>query len=172
MNNNVLEELKDIFQNVNNWLNFAEIKHGALIALDTTFILGVIASMFEGNVKCLGVVGLIIIVLSLLLSMYSYYPNIKGIKDDWMFCEKKLTPNRNLLFYRDIYKLSNEEYLKKLYKDYYDIEITKYSKQELDYAEEIVVNSRITMKKYFLFKISLIVCVIGIIVLIASLFIK
>ena len=40
----VLEDLKEIFQNINNWLTFAEVKHGALIALDTTFILGIITT--------------------------------------------------------------------------------------------------------------------------------
>lgn len=170
MENNIVEDLKDTFQNVNNWLNFAEIKHGALIVLDTTFIMGIIAAMFENKVKCLGIIGLDVMIISVLLSMYSYFPNIKGIKDEWMFCEKRMTQNRNLLFYRDIYRLSNKEYLQEVYKEYYSKDIEEFSKKELDYAEEIVVNSRITMKKYFLFKISLIVSCIGIILLAMSVF--
>ena len=167
----VLEDLQDVFQNVNSWLNFAEVKHGALIALDTTFILGIITLIVDKKLDGSSMWGLGIIIISLLISMYSYYPNIKWIKDEWMIGRKKVTPNRNLLFYRDIFQLSNKEYLEKIYKDYYNIQVSEFKKKEIDYAEEIVVNSRITMKKYFLFKISLVSCSIGILVLIVPLFI-
>lgn len=164
---NVMEDLKEIFQNVNNWLMFAEVKHGALIALDTTFILGIIALIVEDEISGIGIVGLIIIICSLFISMYSYYPNLKGIKDKWLI-SKRIVPNRNLLFYKDIFQLSNKEYLERIYINYYNIEISEFAKKELDYAEEIVVNSRTAMKKYFLFKISLVGCLIGILVLILS----
>ena len=38
------DKLKEIFENVNNWLSFAEAKNAALVALESTIIIGFITS--------------------------------------------------------------------------------------------------------------------------------
>lgn len=154
-----LEILKDIFNNVNNWLNFAELKNGTIIVFDATFISGIISKDVLKNISSCWlylIIGLISI--SLILSMLSFYPKLKTINDKWRRCNKAIKVNRNLIFYGDIFELSSVDYIKRIYKDYLNenIDVNNINKIELDYVDEIIVNSKISMFKYSMFNKALI----------------
>lgn len=169
----IIDDLKDVFNNTNTWLSFAELKHGALIAFDTTIILGILSELGDKLDMWIVSFSLIAVTISLIISLYSYFPNLKSGKDKWIrVANKKKVHGENLLFYGDIYVLSPKQYLNKLYKTYYGKNnVEAFSKKEVDYAEEIVINSKIAMRKYSMFKVSLIVCIIGIGLLMASILI-
>ena len=165
-------QLKEMFSNVNDWLKFAELKNGMMVALNSTFVLAVIKSEFKEKFQA-GVyfVVLSLFVISLILSISSYLPKIKCIDDNWLIGKKKgIKPERNLLFYGDIYNISKNDLVNKVYKEYFkkDISNIEINKIELDYAEEIIVNSKIAIYKYFLFKLSLYITLFSLLVILIS----
>lgn len=77
--------------------------------------------------------------------------------------------SRVLIFYGDINKYNSaKQYLKDIYKYYLEWDINKddLNKYELDYAEEIVINSKIASYKYKCFKNALKLNGIGLLLLI------
>ena len=144
LNTNDLSEIKEIFLNINAWLNFAEIKHSAAIVLDIA-IVSAMLSLEERSI--LVVLSCICLITSAIISLIAIYPNIKncgGIK-------KK----KNLVFYRDIALTEKEEYAQ-MFED-------RKSDLMMDYIEEIIINSRITMKKYKKLKFSILCIILGIV---------
>jgi hypothetical protein len=165
------ETLKDIFSNVNDWLKFAEEKNAALIALNIVSIFGTAATLTQNDVPipkyilyylysfiiCNG--------LGLCIALYSFWPQTlnedvfrKKIGD---FFLTNSEPGDSVLFYGHIKDYTPEFYLAKLRKscskeegEYYDL--------ELEYANEIIINSRITSRKYNYFKIALFFTLLGI----------
>lgn len=166
----IFDDLDHIFSNINHWLNFAEVKHGALLVFNTTIFLGIFSN-FKSNISnCCVKIMLIILVISMFLSISSYFPRQNLAKRK----KQKNAEQLNLLYYRDIATLSNGiEYLKLLYKYYYDEESKSkelFTKKEIHYANEIIYNSRITSYKYMLFKYSLSFSLISLFFLIIILF--
>lgn len=164
-NESAMEILKDIFENINRWLNFAEAKNGALIGVNGLFLFKSIDYLFEiynglikVNILLVGIIA-VLFIIALLLSLKSFFP------DTSVFVDKPDVPNsdstnenRILIFYEDICKYQNSKlYLKDIYKYYLDININvkDLKKIELDYSKEILINSKITSYKCKLFKKSL-----------------
>lgn len=165
--NDVLEDLKYIFQNVNNWLNFAELKNGALLVFSSGVILARFQIRYCNSVliySILNVISIVSILLGILLSALSFSPKINKVKVK----VKKTDIGKNLIFFNDImqYK-SSDEYLKDIYINYYqlDVNISDLNSKEKHLAEEIFENSKITFKKYNLFKWALRFSLLGIILL-------
>lgn len=139
------------------WLSFAEAKNAALIALNLAMC-GVIVKWI-GNlgsdslcVRRVLIVDLALFIISLLIALFSFFPNLSKtpkINSD----SKKKDSNFNLVFYGDIQSFSSaEEYIR-----YFCLQC-KYPLPEtlkrpfIDFANEIIINSQITVRKYKLFK--------------------
>lgn len=162
-----IEILKDIFENTNRWLNFAEAKNGAIIGVNGLFLFKSIEFLFEAiNDKLKApilIVGFIItiLLLGILIELKSFFPNTSVYNDEVDCLDSNsfhYDENVILIFYGDICKYkSSKLYLRDIYKYYLDkdIEIEELKKIELDYAKEILINSRITSYKYKLFKMGL-----------------
>lgn len=75
----------------------------------------------------------------------------------------------NLLFYRDIYQYSGEEYLKLVYSHYSKKECKEIDTYELHLAKEIVYNSMIATMKYYMFKILILIDIFAFVLLIVFL---
>jgi len=142
--------VKDIFENVNNWLKFAEAKNGALIALNSAMIFGLVRAMMnnknlyiESYVNCM----IFLLVVSIVMAILSFIPKLKYpyIKFDIP------SKNDNLLYFGDVSKYSEEEYSKKLMKI---IEKSENDKLDKFYIQQIVINSKITYIKYKQFEIA------------------
>lgn len=141
------------------WLSFAEAKNAALIALNLAMC-GVIVKWIGKPidsfcVKRLLIADLALFIISLLIALFSFFPNLSKtpkINSD----SKKKDSNFNLIFYGDIQSFSSaEEYIR-----YFCLQC-KYPLSEtlkrpfIDFANEIIINSQITVRKYKLFKCAL-----------------
>lgn len=160
MEDKELEELLDkVFVNVNSWLNFAEAKNAANIAL----VVACIAANFSlGSMNALLYSICILFAFSGICSIVSFLPRVRDqvIKKYPRFAEKimkkkvKKEENDNLLFYDAIKKYSGHEYAKKVSQLYLQTDKKDFSRYQLDLANEIVCNSDIASRKYKLFRVA------------------
>lgn len=176
---NILDELKTIFETVNNWLNFAELKHGGCIVYNLAvlaYIQGLIENCKNGFIN-IGVVFLLLV--GLLISLLSYCPVLYQNKIfdtilKYSVCKQRRQDklnnkeSLNLIFYSDIALFSTQEYIETVYSKYFSGQCN-YSIVK-DYAEEIVINAKITTIKYFLVKLSLLMSTLATCLLIFDLF--
>lgn len=162
--------LKDTLSNINYWMSFAEAKNAAIIGLNIA-MLGVVAD-FISSKNQYGVFGVYFIgaglIISLFFALLSFFPHLSSNRDD---IHQIVRDSDNLLFYGDICRYSASEYIQALYKQYcnVDVDCNEISKYELDYANEIIINSKITMRKYIFFKYALIIDVILIVFILIAL---
>lgn len=170
--------LKEIFENINKWLHFAEAKNAALIGLNGAFLFKLIeiisdqmdgelyniitVNIIGGKLLCsITLLGIVVILYlgAILLSLKSFLPNTSKIEISNELIEKNnYGQDRILMFYLDIDKYeSYNQYLIDIHKYYFDrdVEITDLKRIEIDYAKEILINSKITTEKYKLFKLAL-----------------
>lgn len=178
------DKIKYIFENTNNWLNFAEAKNAALLAFNVAVITAITSSeLLTKSSETLVFAVSAILIISSIMSMISFIPKTNnsvsqkvynltiGIVDEIINRIFKESNNENLVFYGYISTFEcsqTDEYLAKLKDSYFpnkDIEITKFEK---DLAEEIIINSRITQRKYNYFKAAIYILVIGMILLLLS----
>lgn len=155
--NKMDDKLKDIFENVNNWLKFAEAKNATLIAGNGLVIFAIAKLLKDLTVHqyliYYAYFVIIVLGLSFCIALSSFIPNIKLPK--YLFKEDPETES-NLLFFGSIQKYDERSYLKEL-KESLDINDEKVieNKFNLMYAQQIIINSKIAMKKYKLFDLSL-----------------
>lgn len=151
---NMEEQLKPISANVNDWLKFAETKNAAIIAADAAAALGALAVLISNtqNLKTWFYFYLynfiIFLLLSGLIALISVIPktNISLAKPK----ENRMADD-NLLFYGDIAKYDPKEYLTEMRGRYGKTE-TEITGLEIDYAEQIVINSQIALRKFDIFR--------------------
>ena len=161
------DELKSIFQNVNEWLKFAEAKHAGLIVLSSGMIFGVLTIYKDYHLflpKLIILLTILFFVLSVVFSIISLFPRT---------CNKLPTRNGinnpNLYFAGHLCKL-NEDGLKmellRIHPNYI------FNKFEEDLINQIIVNATIATKKYQLFKFATISVATGFIILLGTILIK
>lgn len=150
----VQEQLLQMFNNVNNWLVFAEAKNAAIIAFNIaclTFICSV--NWFDKFKICyLVFFGMLV---STIIALISFFPQTgKQTKNEGYNYNSD-----NLIFFNDIAKYGKEEYLKAVFRTYAQVNISndEILKIENDLADAITCNAVITTKKYKLFKVALII---------------
>ncbi len=133
------ELLEKVFSNVNSWLNFAEAKHAANIA----FVVACLAMMISTEtMNCLTCCICVLFVLSGGCSLLSFFP--------------KTAAGGNLLFFERIKNYSEQEYLNQLKQDYFQNNSVIGDGYISDLTEEIVINAKITSRKYKCFRIAMI----------------
>lgn len=162
------EKLKEIFSYINHWLNFAEAKNGSIIAVNSAFIIGIASILANSDInihnwlRLYMYTALVLLLLAIGLALWSFLPLV----DRFTNCGNNDHDNSILIFFQDISKCKNaEEYVIRIYKDYYNSVKCEndISKLELDYAKEIIYNSKVTVRKYKCFKYAL-YCSIGAII--------
>ena len=142
------------------WLSFAEAKNAALVALSLAMS-GVIVKWI-GNpgtdslrTRNFLTLDLWLFIISLLIALFSFYPNLSKtpqINSD----SKKKDSNFNLAFYGDIQSFSSAEEYISCFCSQYKYPLFKVMKRPfINLANEIIINSQITAKKYKLFKYAL-----------------
>lgn len=166
MKNNPEVRLEFIFNNINNWLKFAEAKNGSILAFNGAAIFALLS--FTKKIPnfitpLLIYILLVTFIVCVLLNLITFIPVLNAF-----FSKKnKKAMNSdidkvNLLFYGDIAKLTNKDYLNRFYLTYYSNIQNPNSNFEIDLSNQIVNNSIITFTKLKFFKISVIVEFIGI----------
>jgi hypothetical protein len=150
------DKLKDIFENVNNWLKFAEAKNATLIAGNGLLIFGVLKTIHEVNINiyllyyiyfCL-----ILFSLSLVISLISFMPKVKI---PTFLLNSDIETNDNLLFYGHILKYNEKTLLDKLNEMIKDDEDKTSKEFKTMYAQQIIINSKIARNKFQLFDIAI-----------------
>ena len=144
MNDKVKDFLEKSLDRVTNWLQFAEAKNAALIA----FLVAVLAVLYGGgfidNIIMQTIIA-IIYLIALILSIMSFSPRYDK---DTSQPTGDYKSDDNLLFWRDIAKYSEGDFLKKAYKDFIVQEKETFTMEEKLYAQEIIANARIAKRKY------------------------
>ncbi|CAA6827761.1 MAG: Unknown protein [uncultured Sulfurovum sp.] len=150
-----MDILEDIFENVNNWLKFAESKNAVLITLSGVFIWGairIIASnkislVFEWYFYSL----IVFFAFSFIVGIFSFVPitNYSIIIPSEDISEKD-----NLFLFSHLAKYRKKSLISKISK------ITKTKESEVNeihemYAEQIIINSRITLHKFNYFSLGI-----------------
>ena len=144
------DRLRDIFNNVNDWLKFAEAKHGALVALNSGVIFGIISVFKQLPFIPFYVIFICVTFLgtSILLSFLSLFPRHekKGI-------DKKKPTNANLFSSRDLSMYDAEDLKEELNKRSNTAHV--FTGLEEDLIHQIILNAYISTRKYKLFKIAI-----------------
>lgn len=137
--------LQQIFDNVNNWLHFAEAKNGALIAFNIAFM----AVIMESGLKEYSLILYSFIIIGMAASTFAILLSFKPINKELPKTDAE-NIKVNLLHYAYVASLEKEEYIQALYAGYWNEankDINSIPQIEKDYCAEIVENARITMKK-------------------------
>ena len=156
--NERIELLQKIFDHTNSWLHFLEAKNAAMIA----FNVAMAAFCAEMNMpdRCFLLSAAIFtgLIISMAVSMWAFYPVNDKLKRPF---GKIVTAN--LLHYAYIASFEQDQYLQKLYGRYWgetDKHLGSFPQLERDYCEEIISNSRITLRKQTNFNISFFIDII------------
>lgn len=161
----MLEQLERILDYINTWLKFAEAKNAMIIALNGAAIFNAIHLLELTRIASTTYLKIYIAIfcflafLALLTSLASFIP--KTNLDDLFGFE--VTPSKNnLLFFGNLAKYSTDSLISELsgsmaLSDYTPNSIEK------DYAEQIIINSKIAMKKYNYFKLAVWLTIYGLI---------
>ena len=168
---NMKDDLKDIFKNVNNWLKFAEAKNAMLLGFNGALLFGVF-KLFIGDKtleNLLGFVGPyyhyvfpVIIAISTIIILVSFLPETNMIR----LGDNKKPKKINLLFYTHLKTLSADELLTEVG---FGANQTA-TKIEKSYAQQIIINSGITAKKYDSFKVAGWLTIIGLMLIVPAIF--
>ena len=140
---------------INTWLNFAEAKNAALIALNIALI-AVMVNIFS-NAKVLTVITVAAAMVSSFICLISFLPNLTNTPGNNITA---VGQNPNLIYFGDISNISTSGGMTQ---NYVNAVVDKYfadgPKDKIkadafivDLASEIIINSQITVKKYQLFK--------------------
>lgn len=151
--NKLLSHFENQFERTNYWLSFAEAKNGAIIAINVALIAVLITIFDKAPIFC--IVAVIFFLISCSISLISFIPNIKGRPVRNKNAKKKIKPN--LLFFKDIADIETaDKYIELTINRYFDVKgKTLVDDLVNDLASEILMNSRIALKKYDCFKIAL-----------------
>lgn len=158
----IIDRLIQIFNNVNDWLKFAEAKVGALIA----FLAATIFGSFQvcNGAQCNDFIsfyigGIIVFAsIALFICLISLMPQTR-LK--WLWPPEKYSKTDNLFFFGHLAKYDADS-LVELLIDKYKLESDN-KEMELDIANQIIQNSLIANKKYKYFNFSMMVIISGII---------
>lgn len=150
------ETLKLIFSLTNDWLKFAENKNAALIATNLVLVFGIISLIQDITFGSILIFYLYLSIISFLfgviISMISFVPILK-IKRK-VLIQKSLNESDSLYFYENIAKYNPQLLLELINKRSYK-KIKKFSHNNLDLANQIIINSQIALHKFILFKIAI-----------------
>ena len=154
MKNDLSEHFEKQLERTNTWLSFAEAKNAALIAFNVSMI-AVLSDVLSDYIVLLVILA-ILLLISTIVALLSFMPEIKNVSSD----EKDVQEANNLLFFGDIAKCNDKtDYIEKTKKRYFLSIDTEIENENIntDLASEILINSRLTVKKYNLFKVALMI---------------
>ena len=155
----MLEYLKEQLERSNYWLTFSESKNAALVAFNVA-IIAIIGEIANSNMCLLGLSYLFIIV-SIFICLTSFVPNLS--KESKQSESNKKNLKVNLIYYVEIAQLDAVSYIEGL-KNKYHFHMIEWEQEVCrDYAEEIIINSQIAVRKYKLFQyavLAYLMCVI------------
>jgi hypothetical protein len=169
------EEIREIFNNVNEWLKFAEAKNFGLLSLTAAIVFGFLQIEFAKNSSFEQfVIWTISIVafLSFFPSILSLFPIVSKIEKgenlkNWISTFSnwidKETSFENIHFYGYLRSIDTVEFERK-FLNKLNIPTQSLNQYEKELVGQILYNSRITWLKYQLFKIGAFFFLVGFLV--------
>jgi hypothetical protein len=159
----LLDKLVFIFQNVNEWLKFAEAKNAALLAFSGAGMTATLTVLATGqNVPKSIQVGLLLSTISLgvctLTCAMSFLPKTDLEKLLWVRNRSSGRPTPqpstdNLYFYGDLRKYNDATLLDELNRSYFNSALSNYYVKEYsDLVNQILINSDIAFSKLTFFR--------------------
>lgn len=147
------DKLKYIFENVNDWLKFAEQKNAAIIVFNTAMTIGILNVLKDVPQNCHDYLfflklNLLTNLFSIIIALLSFIPVLKR-RDSH---HEKINKNDNLIFYMDIANYSLDNYYEKFISKYGEPTLKDNINFNKNLVSQIVNNSKITKRKYFYFK--------------------
>lgn len=172
---NRLNELKYIFDNINRWLLFAESKNVLLVGFNGALLKGLFTAI-RFNVgensrwpffyNCSAAV----VLVSLVSGLLSFLPKMWGknkISQKRIATRPSKIEDAILIFYADLDSYSDANlFLEDFYASYFQEEVSpeqSFPKLEKDLAAEILINSKITVRKNNIFSLALGLTIAGIV---------
>lgn len=149
------DELQYIFSLVNQWLKFAEKKCAVLLAANSGALTALLKVKIAEKQTVLNLIGpyglaaLALIVVSTFFCLISFFPRLKNLIN---FSSEG---NKNLTYFGDLAHTKDKELLKNL-NNQGNENNNGFTKIEIDLANQIISNSKIALRKYRLFRCSLI----------------
>lgn len=159
------DRLRYILSTVNEWIKFAEAKNGALLGVDIAIVFGLFQVISDEISKGWIYSAISLTGLSALSALFSFIPQLKAPS---MIDKKSEDKETDLIFYGSVAKYEPESYINALY-SMVGIELPSEVTMELNYAHQIITNSRIALKKNRYFNIGLWLTVLGLVLLIITL---
>jgi len=149
------DDLDSIFENVNNWLKFAETKNAMLVGFNAACLFALLKLLEQikgGHWLMITYVSLFAVctVISLILCLLSFAPLTKV---PWM---SRITgcAAPNMIFFGHLKSMGKQGLLKMVAESTGKTDATP-TKLEMDYADQIIINSKIADKKYTVFRVGL-----------------
>jgi len=148
---------------VNEWLRFAETKNAALLAVDAGAVLAltkVVQGICWNTPEGIWIFTMILLLLlSCVLAMISFLPDVVP---KWKSPKRCPREDANLLFYGDLAYYDRLSLLKAIAKQE-GLSVPNNSAVLEDYAEQIITNSRIALRKYKFFRLAMWIAVAGVV---------
>ena len=161
------ERLRYIFANTNEWLKFAETKNAGLLVFAAAAIVGAQRSTstetLTGMTQWALTLGTILLAAAAVLCLLSFIPQVRI---PWLDSARAPTEEDNLLFYGHIADYRPTEYLAKLRTA--SNAQTAPTPIEDHYAQQIVTNARIAVRKYKCFNVAAYLAIAGGIFILAA----
>ncbi|MFW5871767.1 MAG: Pycsar system effector family protein [bacterium] len=159
----MVSELEKIFSNVNEWLKVAEAKNAVLLSLNGAFFLSTISEFKTISLKSASILFILFfsaLCIIILLLLASFIPLLtkKFLPDSK---KKKNIQTPNLVYFGHLKNMTEEDLLNSL-SDKENDDLDKITRLEKDYANQIIINSKIAFLKYRIFSISCILDMIAI----------
>ncbi len=147
------EDLRYTYNNISDWLKFAEAKNAGLLALNIACVIGIIQGeqVFGNDMKAFEALLISLFSISSCFCLYTILPVVnKGFRfykkmDDQIFINS--LDNLNALYFKDIATLSSDQFVK-LFEHKHNCTLTK---AEKDFGNQITNNAEICVQKYSLF---------------------
>jgi hypothetical protein len=150
------DRLRYILSNVNDWLKFAEGKNAALLAANSAIVVGALR-LVDGKefifqwAEYYFYFSIAMSSLGGVLCLLSFVPKVKI---PWLLPTSLSHEKDNLVFYGDISCYDPSSYVRALYTQN-GANLERIDPFEEDLAEQIILNSRIALRKYQLFNAAL-----------------
>jgi hypothetical protein len=160
----LVEKLTVIFQNVNDWLKFAEAKNAVLLAFSGAGITATVTLLAAKDLPDSLEVGLIVATSFLcfcaLICSISFLPKTNLEQVLWLRSSpsgrKIPQPTDNLYYFGDLKKYTSFELLDALNNQYFQTRFNPPYEKECEHlANQVVVNAEITFLKFQLFTYAL-----------------
>ena len=152
-----IEVLENIFENVNNWLKFAETKNATLIGFSSLAMfttLRIIVSMM-GDLEFYVVVLLwtfiAICATSIVVALLSFVPKLV---QHFNPVQKHFKKSSNFYFFGELARMNPKSIVDFVYSNEKTVQSNLY-RLRIDIAEQIVTNSKIAINKYKHFEVAL-----------------